>query len=32
MEPLPARIVLSWIATDALRASLFIHVLKREEG
>jgi hypothetical protein len=31
MSPLAKRIVLSWIATDVIWASLFIYVLKREQ-
>jgi hypothetical protein len=29
MDPLSKRIVLSWIATDIIWASLFVYVLKR---
>jgi len=32
MDPLSRRIVLSWIATDIVRASLFIYVQKRQKG
>ena len=32
VSPLAKRIVLSWIATDMIWASLFIYVLKREQG
>jgi hypothetical protein len=31
MDPLSKRIVLSWIATDIIWASLFIYVQKREK-
>jgi hypothetical protein len=31
MSSLAKRIVLSWIATDVVWASLFIYVLKREQ-
>jgi hypothetical protein len=31
MSPLAKRIVLSWIATDVIWATLFIWVLKREQ-
>jgi hypothetical protein len=31
MSPLSKRIVASWIATDIIWASLFIHVEKRHE-
>jgi hypothetical protein len=31
MDPLSKRIVLSWIATDIIWASLFIYVQKREQ-
>jgi hypothetical protein len=32
MNPLSKRIVLSWIATDVIWASLFIYVEKRHKG
>jgi hypothetical protein len=32
MSPLAKRIVISWIATDVIWASLFIYVLKREQS
>jgi hypothetical protein len=32
MTPLSKRIVLSWIATDLIWATLFIWVQKREQG
>jgi hypothetical protein len=32
MDPLSRRIVLSWIATDIVWASLFIYVQKRQKG
>jgi hypothetical protein len=31
MDPLSKRIVLSWIATDIIWASLFVYVLKRAQ-
>jgi hypothetical protein len=32
MDPLSRRIVMSWIATDIIWASLFIYVQKRQKG
>ena len=32
MSPVAKRILFSWIATDILWASLFIYVLKRDQG
>jgi hypothetical protein len=32
VSPLAKRIVLSWVATDVIWASLFIYVLKREQS
>jgi len=32
MDPLAKRIVASWIATDIIWASLFIHVLRRAKA
>jgi hypothetical protein len=32
VSPLAKRIVISWIATDAIWASLLIYVLKREQS
>jgi hypothetical protein len=32
MDPLSKRIVLSWIATDVIWASLFIYVQKRRQA
>ena len=32
MDPLSRRIVISWIATDIVWASLFIYVQKRQKG
>jgi hypothetical protein len=32
MDPLSRRIVMSWIATDIVWASLFIYVQKRQKG
>jgi hypothetical protein len=32
MDPLSRRIVLSWIATDIVWASLFVYVQKRQKG
>jgi hypothetical protein len=32
MDPLSRRIVLSWIATDIVWASLFIYIQKRQKG
>jgi hypothetical protein len=32
MDPLSKRIVLSWIATDVIWASLFIYVQKRQKA
>ena len=32
MDPVSKRIVLSWIATDIIRASLYIDVEKRNKG
>jgi hypothetical protein len=32
VDPLSRRIVMSWIATDIIWASLFIHVQKRQKG
>jgi hypothetical protein len=32
MSPLAKRVVISWIATDVIWASLFIYVLKREQS
>jgi hypothetical protein len=32
VSPLAKRIAFSWIVTDVIWASLFIYVLKREQG
>ena len=32
MDPLSRRIVMSWVATDIIWASLFIYVQKRQKG
>jgi hypothetical protein len=32
MDPLSKRIVMSWIATDIVWASLFVYVQKRQKG
>jgi hypothetical protein len=32
MDPLSRRIVMSWIATDIIWASLFAYVQKRQKG
>jgi hypothetical protein len=32
MDPLSRRIVLSWIATDIVWASVFIYIQKRQKG
>jgi len=32
VDPLSRRIVMSWIATDIICASLFIYVQKRQRG